>query len=351
MRPKTAKRLIAAAIIAVVFAVAIILRRPSAPKYDITDLGPLSKFGYVSAFNNKGQVAGETETSNGQRCAFFWDPEGGKKLIRAPDRRGSTAYDINDKGQVVGELFFTGGKRSAFVWDKETGLTELGTLDGISSVPAAINNSGQVTGWIEDSAGKTHAFIWDKTNGMKGLGTLGGPESIARDINDKGQVVGISHIATWQLRAFIWDQANGMVHLDGFESVPCADAQAINNSGQVVGAIIENDRDCGFIWQKSKGVERIELSGHTASPMKINATGQVLGFRETGEFMSSGKKRVYFLWDPEHGSIKLTAPHWRSSFEPHDINNRGQIIGIQMKPGPDHVVILTPESESRQGDK
>jgi len=339
---------IAGVIIAAALLIAVILRWPTVGEYDITDLGALySQFGYVEAMNNKGQVVGWTETPNGQRRAFIWDAVNGKKLIPATDRRSSTAYDINDKGQVVGELFFfTGKKRSAFIWDRETGLTELGTLDGISSVPSAINNNGQVAGWIEDSADKNRAFFWDKANGMKDLGTLGGPQSLAHDINDKGQVVGRSFIAPGQVHAFIWDQDNGMVDIDpnGILSF----ANAINNSGKVVGVRTQNKRKCGFIWQKSKGMKEFRLPGKNPSVIKINDSGQVFGHYETKEFLFLTRHKSCFLWDPERGTTKL---HFKGYFETHDINNKGQIIGTQAKRGPDHVIILTPKSKPKKKDE
>ena len=58
MKPKTTRRLIAAAIIAAVLATALILCRPSVPEYEITDLGSCMRFGYVKVINNKGQVVG-----------------------------------------------------------------------------------------------------------------------------------------------------------------------------------------------------------------------------------------------------------------------------------------------------
>jgi len=352
MKPKTAKILIAAAIIAAVLTTALILRRPSVPEYEITDLGLLSQFGYVSAMNNKGQVAGWTRTPNGQQRAFVWDPVDGKKLIPVPDRRSSSANDINDKGQVVGELFLTGGKRSAFVWDQETGITELGTLSGKSSVASAINNNGQVTGWIENSEGQTRAFIWDKTNGMRDLGTLGGKWSIAHDINDKGQVVGRSFLSNGQIHVFIWDQDNGMVDIGALGPVNYANARAINNSGQVVGTSAKKSGYCGFIWQKSEGMKEIKLPRQNASPTKINDSGQVIGYFETREFLFIKIHESYFLWDPEQGTIALDAiSQLRGRFEAHDINNKGQIIGTQSKPGQDHVIILTPKAKSKPTNK
>jgi len=344
MKPKTAKRLIAAAIIAAVLTTALILRRPSVPEYEITDLGLLSQFGYVSAMNNKGQVVGWTQDPNGQSHAFIWNPVDGKKLIPIPDRRSSIAYDINDKGQVVGELYFTGKNRSAFIWDREAGITELNTLDEISSVPTAVNNNGQVAGWIEDSAGKTHAFFWDKTNGMQDLETLGGPESIANDINDKGQVVGLSHIASGQVHAFIWDQPNGMV--DMAPHWIWSYANAINNSGKVLGRRTKKNGYCLFIWQKSEVLREVKLPHKGATITKANDSGQVIGFFVTEKFLFFKSRKYFFLWDPEKGFFELDSiSRLGGFFEAHDINNKGQIIGTQSKPGQDHVIILTPKAK------
>jgi len=354
MMPGRTKRLIAGAIIAAVLATALVLRRPSVPEYEVTDLGSPMQFGHVKAINNKGQVVGWTITPKGQSCAIIWDPVGGKKLIPVPDRRSSYASDINDKGQVVGGLSAIGGKQSAFVWDRETGLTELGTPGGDSSVASAINNNGQVAGWIEDSKGKRRAFFWDKADGMQDLGTLGGAESFAHDINDKGQVVGRSFLGPGQVHGFIWDQDNGMVDIGALG--PIAHAQAINNSGQVVGTSTNKGSDRGFIWEESKGIKELDLPGQASFPMKINDSGQVIGWFATGAFLFFKSHEYWFLWDPEQGCITLDAISQLKGalFKPVDINNKGQIVGIQIaKPGKgqDRVIILTPKAKSKTKDQ
>ncbi|MHC4743525.1 MAG: DUF3466 family protein [Planctomycetota bacterium] len=146
MKPKTAKRLTAAAIIAAVFTIAIVLRWPSAPKYEITDLG----FGYAAAINNEGHVVGwhhQTDSGFGN-TAFLWNPAKGRRTIPALEGKQSRAYDINDKGQVVGQFWvgsfmYNGKKLSAFIWDRETGLIELGSPDGIPSVPRPSTTKGK----------------------------------------------------------------------------------------------------------------------------------------------------------------------------------------------------------------
>jgi len=78
MKPKTAKTLTAAAIIAAVLTIALILRRPSIPKYEITDLGFCGRSGHVSAINDAGQVTGwsrwRLRPSNGVRLSGIKRP-------------------------------------------------------------------------------------------------------------------------------------------------------------------------------------------------------------------------------------------------------------------------------------
>jgi probable HAF family extracellular repeat protein len=137
-----------------------------------------------------------------------------------------------------------------------------------------------------------------------------------------------------------------MVDIGALGPMNRAHAHAINNSGQVVGASTKKSSDCGFIWQKSKGMKELKLPGQSASPIRINDSGQVIGYFETREFPFFKSHKSYFLWDPEQGTIELDdISQSRGRFEAHDINNKGQIIGTQSKPGQDHVIILTPKAK------
>jgi probable HAF family extracellular repeat protein len=73
---------------------------------------------------------------------------------------------INDKNQVVGVGQTSDGQWRGFVW--ENGITTvLGMLGGNYSDAYDINNSGQVVGTATDSSGNYHPVIWTLPSGRK----------------------------------------------------------------------------------------------------------------------------------------------------------------------------------------
>ena len=352
MKPRTVKRLIIAAIIAAVLATALILRWPSIPEYEITDLGFYGTSGHVSAINNVGQVVGWSDYYSGspaRNIAFVWGAVNGRSNLQTPEEKESRAYDINDKGQVVGGLWETAtDQRRAFIWDQASGMTELGTLGGKSSRAEAVNNKGQVVGWARTASGQRHAFIWDKAGGMQDLGTLGGKHSLAIDINDKAQVVGFSSLANGQTGAFLWEQVAGMTNI-GTLGGPSSWASAINNSGQVVGTSAKNGLELAFIWERSKGIAELNLPGRQNHAVAINDQSQVIGLFETRKFLFFKSYEGWCLWDRKRGVIGLDdiTPSGISLRWVADINNKGQVVAVQAsKPGQNHIIILTPKAKS-----
>lgn len=357
MKPKTAKRLIAAAIIAGVFAVGAILRWSCVPQYaigdyEITDLGFIIGYGHADAINNEGHVVGWTRPSEPgtQSTAFIWSPEKGRRSIPALEgKKESLANDINDKGQVVG-WFSEPDQRTphrAFIWDEETGITELGTLGGKASRALAVSNKGQVVGYSRTSNGQWHAFIWDKTNGMRDIGTLGG-ESCAMDINEKGQVVGISYLPNGQEHAFLWEQDTGMVDL-GTLGGPASRATSINNSGQVGGESSKKRSGGGFIWELNTGMTDLGIKDRISWGMKINDSGQAVGHFYTPKFLFFKERHSIMLYDPNHGIAELNLGLENASFvSTLDINNKGQVLATyQISPQKYRMVILTPKTKSK----
>ncbi len=349
MKPKTAKRLTVAAIIAAVLATAIIRRRPSAPEYEITDLGSLKKYGCARAINNEGHVVGCTYrvVPGARAAAFVWSAKKGRRSIPDLEGKESRAYDINDKGQVVGYFSELDSKAPdrAFIWDEETGITELGTL-GSDSQAHAVNNKGQVVGASRIPDGQWRPFIWDKTNGMRDLGTLGGKLSLAVDINEKEQVVGYSLLRDGKPHAFIWQQDTGMVDIGTPGGQACR-ARSINNSGQV-GGESANKGPRGFVWQVNAGMTDLDIKGEIRGGVRINDSGQAVAYYFTPGFLTFKERHSVFLWDINHGAAKLDLGLENVRFiHALDINNRGQILVCFEKSEQNQVVILTPKDKSR----
>jgi probable HAF family extracellular repeat protein len=171
--------------------------------------------------------------------------------------RRSVAYDNNNLGVIVGESQIPeagdGGGTHAFL---QRGLgslmQDLGTIGGGvqgQSSAHGINDSGIVVGRATTSNSFNHAFLYSGGQ-MHDLGTLIGPQSHsgALGINASGQVVGWSESATvtnssLERHAFLY--SGGQMHdlnnlIPADSGLKLIQANAINNSGQIVGLAIIN---------------------------------------------------------------------------------------------------------------
>ena len=116
-------------------------------------------------------------------------------------------------------------------------VTDLGTLPGgTQSDAVGLNDNEQVVGYAYTSGGVQHAFLYSGGS-MQDLGTLGGKQVYANAINDSGQVVGgiTSSDGSRFLDAFLY--SNGAMQdlntlLPSSSGWTLESAQGINDSGQ-----------------------------------------------------------------------------------------------------------------------
>lgn len=141
----------------------------------------------------------------------------------------SIAWAINNRGEVAGESTTSAGQRHAVLWDRDHYALDLGTLGGDNSAALGINDLGAVVGVSDTANGSQHAFRWSSGSGMTDLGTLpGASECGAADVNDRGEVVGYCNTPPgYQSRAVLWSGGTVVDLGDG-------EAHAVNDRGDVL---------------------------------------------------------------------------------------------------------------------
>ena len=86
------------------------------PRFELIPLGSFGgPFGLAEAINNKGQIVGWSQLSNGYTHAFICDPDSKIDDLGTLGGKNSYSRDINDKGQVVGSGSKIDGSRGYFL--------------------------------------------------------------------------------------------------------------------------------------------------------------------------------------------------------------------------------------------
>jgi probable HAF family extracellular repeat protein len=295
--------------------------RAAAPAqaWTLVDLGTLGGSGsYGSAVSDDGDVAGCSNTSNGEVHAFLWHRgtmvdlaaasamTGGASCGLAVNDRGVVAgraadgelvvWDgasatslgvtgdvgaINDSGLVVGSYDDAGVAR-AFAWQDGV-LRDLGAPRTTSSRATAVNARGDIVG----QAGG-HAFLY-RDGAFVDLGTLGGAASIAKGINDRGEVVGMASDAHGVPTAFLY--AGSMQALAGpgdSAGVDISDRGLVVASGEGYYGYLVSGSD---VTRLDRLPAVIAKGWHHMEPTGINDRGWIVG---TG-FDAAGNPRAFLL--------------------------------------------------------
>ena len=263
----------------------------AAPKYTVTDLNTLTGINRVEDVNSQGMFVGSLYYAAGPR-ACVWQAETG--LI---DLGPGKAVAISDSGYVVGRI----NSQQSFVWKADKGMTVLAINSPYSIVDASdVNDSGQVVGGSYIHMQNFRAFLWEADTGMTDLGTLGGLSSGAEAINNSGQVVGYA-----SNHAFLWQKETGMVNLGSLGGSACS-AYGINDAGQVVGySRTASGSSHAFIWDKNAVLRMLDigtLGGSYSGAEGIDNHGQVIGSSDTAD-----GKRHAFIWKADTGMIDLNS--------------------------------------------
>ena len=222
----------------------------------------------VVGINNRGQVAGDFETSDGTIDPFLWDNGvltdlgslgGGRMQSHALGLNDSgtvvgwsdtingvtwfryddqvvalpgQAWAINDRGHIAGDALYADGQR-----------TELHGGEPVTAL--AINNRDHVAGLFPTPPYYERAFFW---NGQFiDLGSFGDPRAAGTGVNERDQVVGRRFDAQFNYQAFLYD-GGAIVDLGTATGSAGGVANGINNRGDIVGTDNDSGRQPVMGW-------------------------------------------------------------------------------------------------------
>jgi probable HAF family extracellular repeat protein len=199
-----------------------------APGGEVRELSPLQgdtvSFGF--GINDHGQAVGSSGLcSNTARPPFTTGPLAAHAVLwerdGSPHDLGSLVSGatinipggINNRGEVAGGAQSSDGTPHAFLWTEKTGMRDLGTLPGdfLSAAPCChtINDRGQVVGFsIPGPLGFGRAFLWENgvMTDLNALVPANSPWYLlqAASINDAGEIAGIAlNLNTFEVHAVL----------------------------------------------------------------------------------------------------------------------------------------------------
>jgi len=202
--------------------------------------------------NNKGQIAGYTDTGNSEDQgddALYWPSAGviAKNLGEKMKWRHSDARAINNRGAVVGYWIDTEHVRHPYLLSNGH-VTDLGRVSPdckTNNYAVAVSDAQQVVGYCcDDKTMTSYVFLWQNGR-IANLGLMDGRSATPYGINNHGQIVGRAGDSAflWTDGRF-WDLNDLLSHKSG---IAIQDALAINDRGEIVAMGIWKGKEAGFL--------------------------------------------------------------------------------------------------------
>ena len=240
--------------------------------------------------------------------------------IDHPDAVLETApYGINNRGQIVGGYDTAGFAVHGFLLDRGR-YTTIDVPGASRTIALRINARGQILGDYEDARGGCHGFLLDKGR-FTTIDVPGAPTQ-ALGLNDRGQVVGTYIDAGGAFHGFLLDKGvYTTIDVPGALQSTAAD---INARGQTIGFYLDAAGTTRVYLRAANGsLTTIAFPGAVATvPFGINNRGDVVGF-----YMDANQVRHGFLF--KNGAYtRIDHPLASSDTQAHDLNDRGQIVGL-----------------------
>ena len=281
------------------------------------------------ALNERGQVAGWSQTSSGAKHLFLWEKGRMRDLGMAVDEYAPVV--MNNRGQIAA---FGLASRSGFVWEGGTVRVLKAPRGAEGTRPADINEAGQIVG-----ISAHRAFLWHNGR-LRFLPTLPGAQGMDLfEVNEQGQIISITWLHSGYSRAVEWDADGRLVDLGATSTAArISSARAINECGQVVGSIGLPPR--AALWWNGKLTQLRPLRrGDDYRPLAINRSGLILGFSYPDGLGQPENARAVVWKGTKVQNLGTLVPNCYDACDttPSALNDAGQVIGVtQLGSGVNH---------------
>jgi probable HAF family extracellular repeat protein len=302
---------------------------------------------YIDAFNDWGEVVGETGPTDSVSVAFHWQIQRGITQLFVPGTTGSGAVDVTDDGEVAVLPFYANAPYQAARWSWG-GAFQLLPLVSTWSLPlpdsqpncfpVRINIHHVILGYCQViGLSPSVVTVWTASGRPTPVFFSGGAvlQGYPQGLSDEGIAVGRQVTTAGTEVAFVYNMNTG-----AYASLPVPSgavttgAYAVNDSGWVVGG---TNIGCGHIaaWLSGRTYHDVGVCG---LPTGISNDGTVVGVTEdTTTFVEYA-----FIWTPDSGVRRLpgVTAHDFSS-QAIAINRVHQVLGTVEIAGVQHAVIWT----------